>query len=1009
LSRHLFVALVVAWLPETANAQFDAEVDLGALGAGAALQLDGSVSSGYVGWSVAGRGDLNGDGIPDVAMGAPFLAKGGDSKTGGAYVMFGGAGATTLGTQLLGSLNGMDGFLFRGRDGDDFAGQSVAFVGDVNGDGIGDLLVGAPGATSGLGEGGEGEAYVVYGSPTVGAGGLIDVTALGPASGAKLRGRTLGDETGESVDGGFDLNGDGFPDMVIGAPEAGGLPPTLSLIGQATDTAIGDVNGDGLPDVVMTHDLQSKYSVHLGNGDGSLQPGISYIAFAFNPTHLFLRDYGMDGDLDLVMSTRQVDTGVDRRRVSVMENLGGGIFNLPSHVFHGHRFVTAMDVGDADQDGDVDVALSHYPGPGDPGLPESVVIRNATIGGAVPPSHLPAAGLPRGVVFADLAGDGFPEVCVSDPQAGTLTTFDNVGGSYSAGQVSPMSQSIEDLRATDIDGDGDVDVCGVTSKLWYFDNNGFGLLGGPVSTTAIGHPGNYELADMNGDALLDVVAVDGSSDQELWVARNQGGGDFEAPMKFTLDAGLFGITTGDLDQDGDDDVLVGYGNSPALTVCMNLGAGKLPGLRRGAAYVVFGGTGQLASGDVPLDSLNGTNGFLIRSGQGGALLGSRVSFVGDVNGDSVDDLLISASGYHGGAPGSGAGFLVFGRVGIGASGSLSMEDLTPATGLRIETDEEAQFLGFNVGGVGDVDNDGHPDMAVIAPFSSFSGVSSTGVANVVRGGPSLTGGVLDVSTLTGGPGFQVVGDGGDQIGRTEVSGADLNADGVDDLLLGAYTAAPGGLSQAGKGYVIYGGPTMGTGGAVLVSALDETEAVAFTGSSSGDRAGFAMAGAGDFNQDGRDDVVISSVWGDPGGFSQAGKATLVFGKGGPLSSDREEISLSTGGTQNLFLDAGVSWQQQPYIMLGSATGVAPGLPVGAVTLPLNLDSYLLFTLANPNTVVHGGFLGTLDANGKASASVSIPPAPPGVPAGITLYHAYVVATAGVPLFASNPVPLTFVP
>lgn len=103
----------------------------------------------------------------------------------------------------------------------------------------------------------------------------------------------------------------------------------------------------------------------------------------------------------------------------------------------------------------------------------------------------------------------------------------------------------------------------------------------------------------------------------------------------------------------------------------------------------------------------------------------------------------------------------------------------------------------------------------------------------------------------------------------------------------------------------------------------------------------------------------------------------------------------------------------PYLLLGSLNGTAPGIPVDGVVLPLNFDlGYLAFTLANPNTAPLANSLGMLDATGQGSATFSLPPASDASLAGLALHHAYLVFDlAGAPsvAFASNAEPLTLAP
>ena len=121
------------------------------------------------------------------------------------------------------------------------------------------------------------------------------------------------------------------------------------------------------------------------------------------------------------------------------------------------------------------------------------------------------------------------------------------------------------------------------------------------------------------------------------------------------------------------------------------------------------------------------------------------------------------------------------------------------------------------------------------------------------------------------------------------------------------------------------------------------------------------------------------------------------------------LSIGAGGTQNLVLDAGPAHAGNLYLVLGSASGTAPGFP-GPPALPLNPDSYLTFSLVNPNTLISNS-LSFLDAGGKAHPAFGLPAGTisPSL-AGVTLHHAAVVFDASfVPVSATNAEPLTFQP
>lgn len=121
-----------------------------------------------------------------------------------------------------------------------------------------------------------------------------------------------------------------------------------------------------------------------------------------------------------------------------------------------------------------------------------------------------------------------------------------------------------------------------------------------------------------------------------------------------------------------------------------------------------------------------------------------------------------------------------------------------------------------------------------------------------------------------------------------------------------------------------------------------------------------------------------------------GMDALVRAKIGNLVGAPEGLSVTDGGTQELFLDAGADHAGDTYLMLGSATGTSPGISIDGMEIPLVLDSYTDLTLLAPNSAPLGGFLGLLDADGKATASWTLPAASSASFVGLQLWHAYVV-------------------
>lgn len=209
-----------------------------------AVRLTGLTAGDQLGYAVAGIGDLNGDGQADIAIGAPGRDRTGASDVGAVYVVFGRAnpGATID----LATLNGSNGFVLTGTNLPASArlGQSVSTAGDVNGDGIEDLIVGS--GLNSLTGNTQASAFVIYGRQAPQSfTATLDVSALNGTNGFALQADAALTDFGADwgVGGGGDFNGDSFDDVVIGARRGGTGGRAYLVYGRTSFTATVPVSG----------------------------------------------------------------------------------------------------------------------------------------------------------------------------------------------------------------------------------------------------------------------------------------------------------------------------------------------------------------------------------------------------------------------------------------------------------------------------------------------------------------------------------------------------------------------------------------------------------------------------------------------------------------------------------------------------------------------------------------------------------------------------------------------
>ncbi len=218
----------------------------------------------------------------------------------------------------------------------------------------------------------------------------------------------------------------------------------------------------------------------------------------------------------------------------------------------------------------------------------------------------------------------------------------------------------------------------------------------------------------------------------------------------------------------------------------------------------------------------------------------------------------------------------------------------------------------------------------------------------------------------------------DHLGVSVSDAGDVDGDGFVDVIVGAWSANPGGLSNAGSAYV-YSGAT-GT----LIWKFD--------GQAAFDNLGQSVSGAGDIDGDGCPDLVVGAYGAsNPGGLSNAGSA-YVFSLAPFLHLSAAELSVSGGSTLQLGMNFPATEAGARYAALASITGTGP-IVMGGLEIPLTQDNvFNAIVVGNVPASLQGAF-GTLNAHGNAHATLSAGPAfAPAI--GQTVYFAAVTYDVG---------------
>ncbi len=483
----------------------------------------------------------------------------------------------------------------------------------------------------------------------------------------------------------------------------------------------------------------------------------------------------------------------------------------------------------------------------------------------------------------DINGDGFDDILIGALFAGPNGNSE-AGESYVVfgrdDSATPFSASFDlsTLNGTNgfvINGIDSFDRSGVfVSSAGDFNGDGFDdiLIGAsgadPNGNNAAGE--SYIVFGRDDSvtpfaAMLNLSALDGTNG---FVINGIDGDDL---------SGRYVSSAGDFNGDGFDDILIGAS-----------GANPNGNSEAGESYIVFGRDDSVTPFASSFDpsTLDGTNGFIISGIDSDDFSGISVSSAGDINGDGFDDILIGAVGADNGVDLSvGETYLVFGRDDSTTpfAASLDLSSLNGTNGFIITGIDPFGFSGISVSSAGDINGDGFDDILIGADTVDNGLDVDVGESYVIFGrDDSVTpfAATLDLSTLNGTNGFAILGVAEeDNSGRSVSNAGDINGDGYDDILIGAYGISTGSGFNVGGAYVIFGRDDSVTpfASSLDLSTLNGTDGFFIAGIDLNDAAGWSVSAAGDVNGDGFDDILVGAQGGDPIGDTDAGESYIIFG------------------------------------------------------------------------------------------------------------------------------------
>lgn len=362
------------------------------------------------------------------------------------------------------------------------------------------------------------------------------------------------------------------------------------------------------------------------------------------------------------------------------------------------------------------------------------------------------------------------------------------------------------------------------------------------------------LGDVNGDKKSDIIISEPGFNNYAGIAYVIFGTNEGFPLEidlnnFTEEQGFIinGATgavsgAGDINNDGVNDIMIGVLN-------VHLVGGQH--LSDGAVYVIYGGA---SLSNINLDgTIDPAKGFIIAAESDNGSIGSRISSAGDINGDEINDIVISAPFITlEGIQKKGRVYVIFGKNGNLPNIDLINDLSTNNQGFAITGDNSGRFEGLHMASVGDINGDKVDDLIIGTERAT------PGHAYVIYGNKNSLPNINLADGLDIGQGFKIIGASEGRVGVSMSGLGDIDGDGIHDFIVGANFADPLENGQEiGAAYVIFGSKTQFPEVVDVTDSFGGMRGFKIYGSGFPEHAfGNVVSSAGDVNGDGAADILL---------------------------------------------------------------------------------------------------------------------------------------------------------